>query len=451
MARPSRPRPEREREPSVPAPRPRYDPLLDALAHHGAGRHVEQLSWRWHGPLDTHRFTAAWQSVTDHQTVLRSAVEAGPPPRPVVHAHTPAEVLRHPAGTVDWDELLEQDRLRGIDPHRPGPLRVTLVDGPGGTIRVLLTFHHALLDAWSVSLLLDSFYRAYLAGGALPGGERRPDLRDWARWLDRQDTAPARDFWTRVIPATPPVVLPVLPATAAQESGHGRARTCLTPTEAAGLHHWAAHQAVPDSSVLQAVWALLLYRAEAVNGPLTVGFGVTVSGRGIPLDAVERLPGPLRSQLPMVLPIDPGQPVHHLLTDLRDRALDMAPYEWVSPAQVHEWTGHTESTPLLATLVAVESAPHAPAPLTAAALATEGIRIEPLHATGAPTTLPLSLSAHPTPAGALTLTAVHDRARLSSPEATRLLTHYTHLLRTLPTNPTTITVAEALSLLPTAD
>lgn len=414
----------------------------------GTGRHVEQLSWRWHGPLDTRRFTAAWQSVTDHQTVLRSTVAAGRPPRVITHPYVPAEVVRHPAGTVDWDELLERDRHRGFAPHRPGPLRVTLLDGPGDTTRFLLTFHPALLDAWSISLLLEAFYRAYLAGGALPGGERRPDLRDWTRWLDRQDTAPARDFWTRTIPASPPAVRPG-PAPHPGGRGQGHVRTHLTAAESDRLHHWAAHQAVPDSSALQAVWALLLHHAAAADGPLTVGFGVAVSGRGIPLDSVERLPGPLRNHLPMVLTVDPGRPLHHLLTTLRDRALDMAPYEWVSPAQIHEWTGHTEAAPLLASLVAIEPAPRAPAPHKAAALEAEGIRVEPLHATGAPTTHAISLLAHPTPAGALTLTAVHDRARLSAPDATRLITRCTHLLRTLPTAPATTTVAEALSLLPT--
>ncbi|MFI9605470.1 hypothetical protein ACIHCX_37645 [Streptomyces sp. NPDC052043] len=31
----------------------------------GTGRHVEQLVWLWRGPLDTTRFTTAWQSVFD--------------------------------------------------------------------------------------------------------------------------------------------------------------------------------------------------------------------------------------------------------------------------------------------------------------------------------------------------------------------------------------------------
>ncbi|MEK8141863.1 hypothetical protein NKH18_02035 [Streptomyces sp. M10(2022)] len=144
--------------------------------------------------------------------------------RVVFHDRARVEVVRHPAGTVDWDQLLERDRLRGFDLRRPGPLRLTLVDepacaaeppsGPGGPMaatRVLLTFHHGLLDAWSVFVLLEEFCRAYLADGVLPGGERRPDIRDWARWLAGQDLAPARDFWTRAVPGDAPRCCPAGP------------------------------------------------------------------------------------------------------------------------------------------------------------------------------------------------------------------------------------------------
>ncbi|MZE45868.1 hypothetical protein GTY49_23595, partial [Streptomyces sp. SID5477] len=207
---------------AIPAPPPETVPLtpqqhtllLDALAHRGTGRHVEQLDWRWRGPLDTDRFTAAWQSVFDRETVLRAAFDWGSGPRLVLHEHAGVEVVRHPPGSVDFDRLRERDRLRGFDLRRPGLLRLNLVDephpaggGPAGA-RVLLTFHHVMLDGWSVSVLLQEFYRAYLAGGRLPGGERRPDIRDYARWLARQDTAPARDFWSSAIPATTALVLP---------------------------------------------------------------------------------------------------------------------------------------------------------------------------------------------------------------------------------------------------
>ncbi|MEV7415202.1 condensation domain-containing protein [Streptomyces sp. NPDC089919] len=456
--------PARPARPTLPVTWQQHDLLLDCLDHRGTGRHVEQLSWRWRGPLDTERFTAAWQSVVDRETVLRAAFDWEPEPRVVLHDRADADVVRHPAGSVDWDELLETDRRRGFDLRRPGPLRVTLVDdpaapavpagrarpqdGPEGTVatRILLTFHHGLLDAWSVFVLLDEFYRAYLAGGRLSGGERRPDIRDWASWLTRQDTAPAREFWTRAVPEGAPAVLPALPGPETLESGPGRAEAELSAADAGRLHHWAAGQAVPDSTALQAVWALLLYRATGARGAAPVGFGVTVSGRGIALDAVERLPGPMRNCLPMTVEVDPGHRLTRLLTALRDMALDMAPYEWVSCGQIHEWTGRAMEGRLLESLVAVESGPRPPADLKAE-LAARGIRVEPLRASGAHTVYPVALLAHSAEDGALTLTAVHDRARISAADAGRLVGHCAALLRELPETDEATTVGQVLALL----
>ncbi|MEU3574797.1 condensation domain-containing protein, partial [Kitasatospora sp. NPDC036755] len=182
------------------------------------GRHVEQLSWNWHGPLDTERFTAAWQSVFDHETVLRAAFDwdedGTDDPWMVLHEHAAPEVTRHRHDATDWEDLLAADRRRGFDLRRPALLRATLIDAPpdadeGPATRVLLTYHHAMLDGWSVRLLLQSFYRAYLTGGVLPGGERRPDLRDHARWLAGRDTDAARQFWSTRPAAT--AVLPLAP------------------------------------------------------------------------------------------------------------------------------------------------------------------------------------------------------------------------------------------------
>ncbi|MFF5019596.1 condensation domain-containing protein [Streptomyces sp. NPDC001165] len=458
--------------PGLPVTWQQHDLLLDSFDHRGTGRHVEQVSWRWRGPLDAERFTAAWQSVVDRETVLRAAFAWEPEPHVVLHERATAEVVRHPAGSVGWDELVERDRLRGFDLRRPGPLRVTLLDEPAGgggagpaegpglppgadrepdaagaATRVLLTFHHGLLDAWSVSVLIDEFYRAYLAGGALPGLERRPDVRDWSLWLSRQDPGPAREFWTRTVPAGTPAVLPAAPGPDTLESGCGRAEARLTAVEADRLHRWAAAQALPDSTALQAAWALLLYRATGVSGPAQVGFGVTVSGRGITLDAVERLPGPLRNCLPMSVQVDPGQRFLRLLTGLRDRALAMAAYEWVSAGQIHEWTGRaTRGGRLLESLVAVESAPLRQ-PEARAELAAGGVRVDPPKASGVHTAFPVALFAHREPDGALTLSALHDRARISAADAGRLVGHCVRLLTALPRTDERTTVAEVLAAL----
>ncbi|MEV8536683.1 condensation domain-containing protein [Streptomyces sp. NPDC051211] len=451
------------------------DVLLDGLAHPGSGLHVEQLHWRWHGPLDTERFTAAWQAVSGGEATLRAALApgaaaygtsgtaggagtagtaggagtAGPTgggpaagawagPGVVVHAVAAPEIVRYPPGTTDWPTLLLSERQREFDLHRPGPLRIAVLDEPAAT-RVLVTYHHAFLDSRSMRLLLDSFYRAYLAGGRPLGGARRPDLRDHLLWWSSQDLAAARAYWAAAAPPRGAATLPALPGgRPTGRHGHGRTRQRLTPPEAARLRDWAARRGAAESTALQAAWALLLHRAGSEPH---VAFSVAASGRGILLDGVERLPGPLQAHLPRHAVVDPGAPVAELLSGLTGHALDAAAYEWISAGQIHAWAGRTPYEPeLTESVLAFEAPADSSNPHTARmsreflreALAAEGVRVDPPEAVGPHTGVPFSLCAHHDSAGGLVLTAVHDRSRIGDGDAAEILAQTVRLLRELP-------------------
>ncbi|MFD7490937.1 condensation domain-containing protein [Streptomyces sp. NPDC059832] len=427
--------------------------LLDLMtAAPGTAPHVEQQHWRWYGPLDTRRYRAAWASVADREAVLRgSFAEPGVPGGPgiAVHPRVTPYVVRHPYGSADRQALLGSERLRPFDPHRPGPLRVLLVDeqpGPAGPVRVVVTYHHAFLDGHSVRMLLRAVHRAYLADGPPAGGQRRPDLRDHLDWLGRQDTAPARAFWSRAAPPADAATLPARPAGIPDRPGHGRTSQRLTPHEAVRLRDWAGHSGVTECTALHAAWALLLHRASGRGGPGPVAFAMTVSGRGILLDGAALLPGPLRNPLPLSTEVDPAMPLARLLTELGGRALDMAAYEWVSAGQVHAWSGRPAEDRLTGTLIAFEP-PAAGDPLREE-FEAQGIRLTPPETLAADTGVPLSLTAHHDTDGGLVLTAVNDRRRLADTDAATALAQAALLLREFPGFAAAGTpVADALALL----
>lgn len=431
----------------LPATPLQRDLLADADTHPDPGRQVEQAAWDWHGPLDTARFTAAWHSVVAHESVLRTTFDDQPEPGLVVHDHGAPEVVRLPHGAAEWHSLVEADRRRGIDPRRPGPLRITLLGGgqphhtPAHPARVLLTYHHALLDSWSVRLLVREFYRAYLAGGELPGGERRPDMTDYVTWLGQQDTAAAEDFFTSVGTGDLEAVPPLFTDTGSRAEGRSRLR--LTKEETAALADWAATWAGGESIALQAVWALLLYRAGRAEGPTQVRFATTAAGRSILFEGVERTPGALAGPLPQSVLVDPDATVPELIADLRDRCLNQAAYEWVSASQIHAWTRGPR--PPADTLLTFEAPPRV-MPELEADLAAAGIQVEPPQTLGARTGYPVTLVAHHERSGCLVLTASYDQVRLS--EITELLAHAALLLRELPrgAGPHT-TLGEVLALL----
>ncbi|MFI8327324.1 condensation domain-containing protein [Streptomyces sp. NPDC085529] len=421
----------------------------------GTGRHIEHLLWSWHGPFDMTRFRTAWQSVLDHETVLRTALMTGPDPMLLVHGRATPDIARRVCHDDDLTAVIEHDRRRGFDLRQPPALRLTLLDPPAAPthraaltppVRILLTYHRALIDHRSAHLLLRTFYRAYLASGSLPGGERRPDLRDYAAWSAAQDLDSARGHWARLAPPPGAASRPCSPGPDTALTGVGRPRIRLGTADTGRLTRWAATWGAADSTALQAVWAMLIYRAADTTGPLPVRFETTVPGRGIPLDGVAWTPGPLHNLQPISVEVDPTGTVPALLGRLRDRALDMAAYEWLPGAWIHSWT--TSGTPTRADTYTAFDHPPVPFEGLEDDLAAHGIRTERPGTVPAYCGLPLGLRAHHDTTGALVLTAIHDRSVLGDDEARLLLTQSALLLHELPrsTAPHT-TVAEALTLL----
>src|SRR5262249_43166478 len=138
------------------------DLLAQSLTPTGAGHHVEQLHWTWHGPLDGERFTAAWQAGCDSETLLRAAFDPRHPtpiprpPRLTPHDRPTGQLVRPPPPATPWTPRLDPGRRRGPYRPRPAALRVTVLDTAPSPrspteqqARILLTFHQALIDTFS--------------------------------------------------------------------------------------------------------------------------------------------------------------------------------------------------------------------------------------------------------------------------------------------------------------
>lgn len=448
----------------VPASALQRDLLLDTLVRPGTGVHTGQLLVRWYGPLDADRFTAAWQALHDSDAALRTAL-ADPVdglPAMAVHPRVEPWITHADPDGADWHALVRGERLRESDLRRPGQLRILLLEetAPPGATRILFTYHHAFLDGRSVRGLLRAFLRAYLADGRPLGGERRPDVRDHAHWLARQDTSAAREFWADAAPPPGAATLPALRSELAGEpdrSGHGWSRERLTRSEAELLRAWAAGRGVSESTALHLVWALLLYRAAADGGhpdPVPVAFSAAVSGRGIGLAGAELLSGTLRSSLPLSVRVRASTPLVRLLEELGGQALDRAAYEWVSAGQIEEWAGRRDGAvaatpPAVESLVVLEAGYGTDMVLGAVAheLAAEGVRVDAPEVIEGHAGVPFTLVAHHDSGGGLVLTGVHDRTGLPDAAASALLAQAAMLLSALPDGRTAPDVAGALALL----
>ena len=154
--------------------------VFHGLAQRGQGLYVEQATFILDGVRDSRLLAAAWQHVVDRTPVLRSEVVLQEVPEPVQLVRRGAAC---PVEALDWSALTEDERRTALERlldrgPRPrvstSPRRrccaLTLVRLSPTEVRVVWTFHHVLLDGWSVFQVLTDVFacHAALARGTAP-------------------------------------------------------------------------------------------------------------------------------------------------------------------------------------------------------------------------------------------------------------------------------------------
>ncbi|HXK09666.1 MAG TPA: amino acid adenylation domain-containing protein [Vicinamibacteria bacterium] len=412
--------------------------LFHALLEPTSPAYCEQLSLDVDGAVDAAALRGAWQSVIDRHAALRTRFAWEGLARPLQIVQRKAELpwteqdLRALPPTEResrLEALLEADRARGFDLSLAPLVRVTFIRTGEACSRVVWTFHHAVLDGWSLPLVFRDLAAAYLAlsRGQEPRlGAARP-YREYVAWLGRQDLASAEAHWREVLAGFPePTPLPLgRPAGVHPAPGqrYGE-RTLAVPAEAtAALKALGREEQITLSTFVQGAVALLLSRH---GGERDVVFGVNVSGRPPALPGVESIVGLFVNTLPLRARVDEDAPVVEWLKALQAAQVEQRQHEHSPLVSIQGWSGVPPGRPLFETILAFENYPVDP---EARALG-EGTELRYRGATN----YPLSLTAS-APGPRLSLRAVFDRGRLADEAVARLLDQIGVLLEEMASRP----------------
>src|SRR5215210_4056132 len=404
--------------------------LFHTLYAPEAGEYFRQLVFAIEGALDTEAFARTWQEVVDRHSILRTAFvwEETADPVQVVCRRVGA-----PLESQDWRDLdaaqqerrfaahLEEDRRRGFELTETPLLRLALVRLGEKSWRFVWSYHHLLLDGWSVALLLRrvfAVYRALTQGERLPLARVRP-YRDYIAWLKAQDPAQAEAFWRRTLAGLrAPTPLPLAPA---GTKGEGSSADHLLPLSAeltAARQSLAGTHRLTLNTCLQGAWALLLSRT---SGEPDVLFGATASGRPTELAGFESMVGLFINTLPVRMEVPDATDLLTWLRELQAAQAEARQFEYAPLVDVAGWSEIPRGQPLFESIVVFESYRIDEAvPQNDARL-----QVSPLGLADG-SNYPLTLIVRPEPR--LVLRLLYDPSRLAGPAALRLLGHLGVLL-----------------------
>jgi amino acid adenylation domain-containing protein len=414
--------------------------LFHSLYAPESGVYFEQYSCTLHGDLDVLAFEQAWQRVVDRHTVLRTAFAWKSLDQMVQMVH---QRVKLPLEQQDWRALsppeqethlknfTQQERHRGFDLSRAPLMRLALLRTAEDAHYFVWSLHHALVDGWSLPLLMKeafAFYEAFRQGQDLHL-EPPHAYRDYITWLQRQDLAKAEIFWKQALAGftapTPLIVDRPLKNLAGQEERYEELEIRLPVETTATLQSLARRHHLTLSTLVQGAWAILLSR---YSGERDVAFGATVSGRPAELPDVETMAGLFINTLPVRVQVPSDVPVVEWLQEFQAQLAEMRQYEYSSLVQIQDWSEVPKGTPLFESILVFENYPVDASPWEQdGSLRIENVRsIEqtnyPLTAISGPgETLPLKMS--------------YDQRRFDADTIRRMLDHLATLLGGLASNP----------------
>lgn len=298
-----------------------FQESLMALSVRQPGSYVAQQVFKLQSNLiqDLQTFQRAWQNVVQANTVLRTVII------PSESAGLIQVVIKR---KIEWSSAPNlEDYIRESDDNPMGFGSVLARYGftiNGNEGYFVWTMHHAVYDAWSISLILKQLEREFgILRLEYPMHETLKISKDlplkfsvFVESLKDLHRENAEAFWRDQFAGEIPQVFPQC------NSGALYQPTAFSEISFNIPKRSGSNQTL--ATIIRAAWALVVSKYASSHN---IVFGMTLSGRTGITQGMDQLVGPTVTTVPVRIRFDPLTPVNTFLAEIQSQAFQMVSYE----------------------------------------------------------------------------------------------------------------------------
>lgn len=291
---------------------------------------------------DMKRFQEAWESVIRRNPILRTRI---------VHLRTHEFVQIVIKEEVKWmtsnnlsDHLTQESRTLTQMSLGSKLSQFAIITPAGQSTRYFVrTMHHAIYDAFTLSLITRQALQIYLQESF----EHNVGFNSFIQYIQSQSPEKSQAYWhSQLIGAKASSVFPVPPMPSYQ----------LSQCSKSQIDHYVnglprLQTEITTSSIIRAAWAIL---AARIMDSDDVVFGATLTGRNASTPMVERIAGPTITTVPVRLKVHDSQQLSHFLEDVHQHAVGMMPYEHTGLQNIQKMSEDAKAACQFQTLMVIQ-------------------------------------------------------------------------------------------------
>ncbi|MEM9820014.1 MAG: amino acid adenylation domain-containing protein, partial [Bacteroidota bacterium] len=326
--------------------------LFHGLYDKKSDAYIEQITFDLHAVhLDLNLLNDAWNQVVRNHSVLRSSFFYEGLDFPLqmivsdVNVPFVFEDLSHlsvPEQEKTWHQWISDDGKARFD-FNAGPLmRIGLLKLDAAHYKMVWTYHHILLDGWSLPIIMEELFDTY---DALQSGEEmastKEDLyQDYIDLLQQQNEYKEANFWKKYLSGfESPTLLPFVGSDDARNKGEATTAVEYLNFDSSyvqAITDYVQSNQITVNTLVQGIWSILLSK---YTNRKDVVFGVTVSGRTTDLADIENKVGLFINTLPLRAKLEDNQKITDWLSHLQESQSGTRDFQHTGVNEIKNWCG----------------------------------------------------------------------------------------------------------------
>lgn len=308
--------------------------LLNYAIDETSDAYVEQFDFKIVGKLNTEYMQQALIKVSEHYDILRTVFSyrnTDEPYQIVLKELTP------PFQVIDFTDELdiqtsitnfkEEDRKRGFQLSTESPLRACVIKEEETRWRFILTFHHIIMDGWSLGPLfqtLVSYYEELVSTRSCISKHEEYHYKDYISWVEKQDDSEAKQYWKDYLEGYEKEVgLTGFDQTKAYNNTTHK--FSLSDDLYDAMKQFVKDKCITQNILFQVVWGILL---QKFNYTEDVVFGAVVSGRTAQVSGTENMVGLFVNTQPIRIQFDEQSTFESVCKNVQSTNFRSMPYEY---------------------------------------------------------------------------------------------------------------------------